>query len=144
MSLRPCQLAKNPHYTHRVVLSASALLILLTSIDTGIGLKILWSDTDLFEVRVSAWNGLFGGSADTYVAIGGLVELAQDLEGFPQNPSDKRKLQFGEFGSQSAGGAATMDFYCKDSAGLALVVSANRIRPSGQQSRSIRISCSGS
>jgi hypothetical protein len=89
--------------------------------DTGIGLEILWSDADLFAVRVSAWNGLFGGSANTYVAIGGLVESAQDLKGFPQNPLDKRTLQFGEFGSQVAGGAATMDFYCKDSAGHALV-----------------------
>jgi hypothetical protein len=40
----------------------------------------------------------------------GLGESVQDLKGFPQNPSDKRNLRFGEFGPQFAGGAATMDF----------------------------------
>jgi len=89
--------------------------------DPGVRFEILWNDADLFEVRVSAWNGVFGGSADVYVGIGGLVKSAHDLEGFPQNPSDKRKLQFGEFGFRSTGGAATIDFYCNDSAGHALV-----------------------
>lgn len=84
-------------------------------------MEILWNDADLFEVCVSACNGIFSGSANIYVAIGGLVKSAQDLSGFPQNPSDRRTVQFGKFGHELAGGAATMDFYCKDSAGHSLV-----------------------
>jgi len=65
--------------------------------DTGIRLEFLWNDADIVEVRLSAWNGLFGGSANIYAAIGGLSESAQKLKGFPRNPSDKRILEFGAF-----------------------------------------------
>jgi len=89
--------------------------------DIGVRLAILWNDAYLVKVRVSAWNGQFGGSADSYAEIGALAKAAQCLEGFPRSPSDKRQLQFGEFGRATAGGAARMDFYCKDSAGHALL-----------------------
>lgn len=89
--------------------------------DTGLRFAVLWSDADVVKVRSSAWNGLFGGSAEVYVGIGGLAEAAQNLDGFPRSLSDKRQFQFGAFGVASAGGAVTMHFYCKDSAGHALV-----------------------
>ncbi|MGA2340444.1 MAG: hypothetical protein ABSF75_11140 [Terracidiphilus sp.] len=92
-----------------------------TAMDRGFHFEVIWNDDDVFEVRVSAWNGAFGGSADIYVAIHGLAEAAEKLEGFPRQPSDRRELQFGDFGPQSAGGAASMCFYCKDAAGHALV-----------------------
>ena len=85
--------------------------------DAGVRLEVLWNDADLFEVRMAAWNGLFGGSANIYVGIGGLAESADKLTGFPRTPSDKRTLDFGAFGPQLAGGAATLNFYCKNSAG---------------------------
>ena len=85
--------------------------------DTGIRLEFLWNDADIVEVRLSAWNGLFGGSANIYAAIGELSESAQKLKGFPRNPTDKRILEFGEFGPKAAGGAAILSFYCVDSAG---------------------------
>jgi hypothetical protein len=89
--------------------------------DTGVRIGVLWNDADMFEVRLSAWNGLFGGSANIYISIGGLAESSEKLKGFPRNPSDKRALDFGAFGPQAAGGAATMNFYCGDSAGHASV-----------------------
>jgi hypothetical protein len=89
--------------------------------DTGIRLSVLWNQTDVFKVHASAWNGQFGGSADVYVGIGALAEAARSLEGFPRSLADRRRLQLGEFGRTTAGGAARMDFYCKDSAGHALV-----------------------
>jgi len=89
--------------------------------DTGIRVEVLWNDADIFEVRLSAWNGVFGGSANIYLGIGGLAESAERIKGFPRNSSDKRALAFGAFGPQVAGGAATMNFYCGDSAGHASV-----------------------
>jgi hypothetical protein len=89
--------------------------------DTGIRVEFLWNDADIVEVRLSAWNGLFGGSANIYAAIGELAESAQKPKGFPRNPSDKRTLEFGRFAPDAAGGAATLSFYCMDSAGHASV-----------------------
>ena len=90
--------------------------------DIGFRVEVVWSDTDIFEIRVSAWNGSFGGSADVYVAIGGLKEAAAKLEGFPRSASDSRELVFGGFGKEWAGGAVNMRFYCPDAAGHAFVV----------------------
>jgi hypothetical protein len=56
-----------------------------------------------------------------YVAIGGLAEIAAKIEGFPREPSDSREIQFGAFGPEWAGGAVSMQFYCKDAAGHALI-----------------------
>jgi hypothetical protein len=89
--------------------------------DAGVCFEVLWNDAHMFEVRVSARNGLFSGSANIYLGIGELAESAEKLRGFPRNPSDKRTLDFGAFGPQVAGGAATLSFYCGDSAGHASV-----------------------
>jgi hypothetical protein len=89
--------------------------------DREIRFEFLWNDADIVEVRLSAWNGLFGGSADIYVGIGELAETAAKLEGFPRDPSDKRTLEFGSFAPKAAGGAAMLSFYCRDSAGHASV-----------------------
>jgi hypothetical protein len=57
------------------------------------------------------------GSADVYVPMGGLTDAAAKLEGFPRRPSDITKLEFGDFGPQSAGGASA----CASTAWVALV-----------------------
>ena len=92
-----------------------------SAMDTGFQFEIIWSDDDVFEVRAAAWNGKFGGTADVYVHVGGLAEIAVKLEGFPRQPSDTREIQFGAFGPEWAGGAVSMRFYCKDAAGHAVV-----------------------
>ena len=89
--------------------------------ERGFRFELEWSDADVFEIRISAWNGKFGGSTAVYVPLGGLKEAATKIEGFPRHPSDKRELQFGVFGHKWAGGAVNMLFYCRDAAGHALV-----------------------
>jgi len=71
----------------------------------GFRFEFLWNDNDVFQLRIRAWNGNFGGTADVYVPIGAIAEAAEKLEGFPRHTSDKRDLQFGEFGPEWAGGA---------------------------------------
>jgi hypothetical protein len=90
-------------------------------IRAGFRFEVTWNDDDVFKVRVTAWNGAFGGSAGVYVPIGGLAEAAAKLEGFPRHPSDTRELQFGAFGREWAGGAVSMRFFCRDAAGHASI-----------------------
>ncbi|MFZ0310256.1 MAG: hypothetical protein WCA76_08890 [Candidatus Sulfotelmatobacter sp.] len=89
--------------------------------ETGFSFEVKWRDADLLEIRISGWNGAFGGSTDVYVPIGGLKNAATKVEGFPRHPLDKRELQFGVFGHKWAGGAVNMLFYCADAAGHALI-----------------------
>ena len=84
---------------------------------------MVWKDEDLFDIRVSAWNGAFGGVAQLYVEIGGIEELADKLSGFPRDPKDVREIVLGAFGREFAGGAASMRLYCADKAGHAYLES---------------------
>jgi hypothetical protein len=92
-------------------------------VNKGFQFDIKWHDNDLLEVRIAAWNGAFGGAADVYLSIGGLRETADKLSGFPRNPTDKREVLFGRFGTGQAGGAVGMKFYCADGAGHTFVES---------------------
>jgi hypothetical protein len=89
--------------------------------DSGIHLKYLWHDADLVEVEIRASNGEFSGTAQTYIEAGGLAKSAANLAGFPNDPTDIRELQFGEFGTKFAGGFIHLRFFCLDSAGHAAV-----------------------
>lgn len=91
--------------------------------EKGFQFEVQWHDNDMLEVRIAAWNGAFGGTVDVYVAIGGLLEAAKTLDGFPRVASDKREVVFGNFGRKRACGAASMRFYCADGAGHAYVES---------------------
>jgi hypothetical protein len=87
----------------------------------NVGLKVayLWHDIHALELRVTAENTQFRGTADVYVGTGDLLEAATRLQGFPKNHLDKREVIFGAFGKNSAGGAVRLDFYCNDIAGHA-------------------------
>jgi hypothetical protein len=85
----------------------------------GLRVSYLWHDNDVLEVRIAAENSEFRGSAAVYVGTGELIAAATKLQGFPRDPSDKRDVTFGAFGSQSAGGGASLTFYCRDMAGHA-------------------------
>ena len=87
----------------------------------GIRFQTIWYDQDVVKLRVSAWNGDFGGVADIYEGIGDLHKAATQLQGFPRNPSDTRELIFGTFDRKCAGGGVSMRFHCTDSAGHAHV-----------------------
>lgn len=87
----------------------------------GLKLKLIYSDSELMQIRVSAWNGAFGGAANVYVGIGLIEKIAERLKGFPNGPSDKREVVLGAFGSEFAGGAVSLLFHCADRAGHAYV-----------------------
>jgi len=91
--------------------------------DIGFQFEVIYKDRDFLEVRVSAWNGTFGGMADVYVGIGRLEETAETLKGFPNRLSDTREITLGGFGPDSAGGAVSMRFYCRDASGHAYIES---------------------
>jgi len=85
--------------------------------DRCVRLAYWYHDVDVVELRVSAWNGSFGGSTCVYVGQGDLADAATLLAGFPVSLEDKREVTFGAFGSDSAGGALTLRFACIDGAG---------------------------
>ncbi len=89
--------------------------------EIGANFRIIFKDQDVFKLGISAWNGSFGGGAEVYVAIGELREAALALKGFPLTPSDERKLTFGTFDPEFAGGGIDMNFHCLGGAGHAFV-----------------------
>lgn len=85
--------------------------------DKGIELRYRWHDNDVVDLRVTAWNGRFGGQANVYVGVGELAEVASTLSGFPNGRTDTREIVLGAFGAGFAGGAARFRFRCRDLAG---------------------------
>lgn len=85
--------------------------------DRCVFLSYRYHDLDAVELKVSAWNGSFGGSTCVWVGQGDLADAATLLAGFPVDLADKREVTFGAFGPKSAGGAATLQFECTDRAG---------------------------
>lgn len=87
----------------------------------GVEFQINWSDNDVLQLRVAAWNGLFGGVAEIYEGIGDLQAAATQLRGFPNSPADEREVAFGSLDRKYAGGGIDMHFHCVDGAGHAYV-----------------------
>jgi hypothetical protein len=82
----------------------------------GLKVSYLWHDSDVIEVRITAENAEFRGTADVYVGTDGLLEAAVMLAGFPSNNLDQRRVEFGAAGKESAGGFVRLDLYCEDGA----------------------------
>jgi hypothetical protein len=89
--------------------------------EIGFQFKVLYRDSDLVKIRVSVWNGAFGGAAEVYLGTGRLGEVAAQLRGFPKSISDTREVMMGTFGTESAGGGMSMRFHCIDRSGHAYV-----------------------
>ena len=89
--------------------------------EIGIEVKYRWHDCDVPELGILASNGKFAGVAYPYLSIDGLAESVRVLAGFPGSISDVREIQFGDFGPETAGGCVNLSFFCKDSAGHAVV-----------------------
>ncbi len=87
--------------------------------EIGLQFELIHRDNDLVEVRVSAWNGVFGGSSDVYVNKGEVCSIAEKLAGFPTSRSDVRDFTLGAFDPESAGGGVYMKFSCIDGLGHA-------------------------
>ena len=80
---------------------------------------MLYQDRDIVEIAVNAWNGMFGGIVQVYVAHDELEGVANRLRGFPSSPADERNINLGTFDPKLAGGGASMRFFCTDRAGHA-------------------------
>lgn len=80
-----------------------------------------YHDIDILELKVSAWNGSFGGTTTLYIGRTEFGEIVETMRGFPINPRDEREVTLGAFGAKFAGGATRLRFYCKDSAGHGIV-----------------------
>lgn len=93
----------------------------IMEMQTGVQCEVLYRDNDLDKIRVSAWNGFFGGAADVYLPAGQLGEVASQLQGFPKNVIDNREVTMGTFDPESAGGGVSMRFFCIDRSGHAYV-----------------------
>jgi hypothetical protein len=91
--------------------------------EVGFQFERIYGDNDVLEVRVSAWNGAFGGLTDVYVGIGRLGEVATCLSGFPSSVTDSREFTLGAFGGEFAGGGVSMRFYCRDASAHVMVES---------------------
>ncbi|MGA9667926.1 MAG: hypothetical protein WBQ94_01890 [Terracidiphilus sp.] len=89
--------------------------------DPEIRFQVMWGGANVFGVRFSAWNGAFGGSTDILLPIGSLSDAAAKLDGFPRDPSDSRELVFGPFNEGSQGEIVRVRFFCRDSAGHAMI-----------------------
>ena len=81
----------------------------------------VWRDAEVLEVSIRARNANFAGSVCAYASAEQLREFAGMIAGFPRTPSDTREANLGGFGSQWAGGAASMRFFCEDSVGHSFV-----------------------
>lgn len=88
---------------------------------TGIQFEVIWNDREILEVRISASNNEFAGSVDLYTSTEQISKYASKLDGFPNTPSDTREIVLGAFGSEWAGGAAKMRFFCIGSSGHSYV-----------------------
>jgi hypothetical protein len=85
--------------------------------DRAVRLEYQYHDVDLVELKVTAWNGRFGGTTKLWVAQDELAEVAGIIEGFPRSHSDRREIVLGAFGPKFAGGAMSIGFSCIDQAG---------------------------
>ena len=84
---------------------------------TGLRFTYLYHDSDIIELRIVAYNGMFGGTTNVYVGVGGLHEAVAALSDFPNSRDDAREFVFGAFGPNWAGGAVRLQLYRKDLAG---------------------------
>ena len=81
-------------------------------------IESIWEDDDLFEVRVSASNGLFSAVSNCYTNRGDIAELANLIEGFPKRIGQEVYFSTGEGNDLSF---FSLRFKCKDLAGHSIL-----------------------
>jgi hypothetical protein len=80
----------------------------------ALAIEKLYHDLHLIEVGVTAWNGVFGGTAALYLNHDELEAAANSLRSFPVSFADRREVSLGTFDLNSAGGGAHLTFFCMD------------------------------
>jgi hypothetical protein len=79
-----------------------------------LSIELIWEDVDLEELRISAQNGGYCGTAKVYFAQGDVGVLADAIRGFPKTVSQQEIF---EGGSEEIGSLARLVFSCTDGSG---------------------------
>jgi hypothetical protein len=80
--------------------------------------ELVWEDTDLEELCISANNGQFSGEAKVYFAQGDVQLLADSIRGFPKTTSQRETFSGG---NEADPPFAQLVFRCADGSGHATV-----------------------
>jgi hypothetical protein len=88
----------------------------ITIMNIGLEFHAISDDADMIDVRISAWNGTFGGVTRVYVGNGRLEEAAATLRGFPNSHADTRGLTFEGPGKGGVAAGVSLRFYCSGGA----------------------------
>lgn len=89
---------------------------------------VVWADSDLQEIVVSASSEHFVGRVNLYAGPSELNELADELRGFPRSADDRREYELGQ--ANLAGyGTARLVFFCTDSTGHVIAQAELRANP---------------
>src|SRR4051812_20717888 len=93
-----------------------------TAMDTAFRFEVRWNDNDRFQSsrRCLERSNSVAWPTRTYLSEDS-PKLPRSLKAFPRQPSDTREVGFGAFGTEWAGGAVNMRFWCEDAAGHAVV-----------------------
>lgn len=78
-------------------------------------------DPDYLGIEISASSARFSGATRIYAGLDQLTEFAEAIAGFPTNPEDERRYEFGTREKGFAGGYCALRFFCRDRAGHAAV-----------------------
>lgn len=80
-------------------------------------ITVIDRDDDYLGIDISAASKRFAGTARLYAGLTEMSEFADVISGFPKNPQDERKYEFGSQDAGMAGGFCSLRFHCIDGAG---------------------------
>ncbi len=79
-------------------------------------IELIWEDSDLEELRITAQNSRYCGTADVYFGQGDVAALAESIRGFPKTVSQQETFE------GSSGSLAKLVFQCIDGSGHPVVM----------------------
>jgi hypothetical protein len=83
-----------------------------------LAIQFLWEDSNLEQLRISADNGRYSGTAKVYFSQGELRDFLHSIRGFPKHVA-QTELFAG--GSEETFPFARLEFHCTDGAGHSAV-----------------------
>jgi hypothetical protein len=83
-----------------------------------LSIEVVWEDSDLEKLLISASNGRYSGIAQVYFGRGDIKDLADRIRGFPQAVSQEVIFSGG---AEDSDGFARLVFSCVDGVGHTIV-----------------------
>jgi hypothetical protein len=87
----------------------------------GIGVGLIWRETDYAEVTIWGQSKQFGGSTLACDSYDVLERFAEAIKGFPKSLADTRTFEVGHIDPGHELGGVKLSFFCTDSQGHAAV-----------------------